>query len=219
MPTTQRKTPIKTLTTIEHIMARYTGPKSKIERKYNEPILGSGKTLAKKNYRPGQHGTKRARISEYGTQLRDKQKVKYIYGLLEKQFKIYFKRAAAKTGDTGHILIQQLEQRFDNVTYRLGLAPTRRAARQLVTHKHLQVNGNPVNIPSYTIQPGDTITLQTKSQKFIAQQANTENITKKYPWLTWNSKEMKGTFNEIPSREQIPEKINEQSIIELYSKS
>ena len=199
-------------------MARYIGPKSKIERKYNEPILGSGKTLDKKNYGPGQHGKRRTRISEYGTQLRDKQKVKYIYGLLEKQFTLYFKRAAAKSGDTGAILIQQLEQRFDNVVFRLGLAPTRRAARQLVSHKHLHVNGKSVNIPSYAIQPGDVITIRPKSEKFITQQANTEASIKQYTWLSWNPKELKGTFNEIPERENIPEKVNEQSVIELYSK-
>lgn len=199
-------------------MARYTGPKSKIDRKYSEPILGSGKTLHKKNYRPGQHGQKRTRVSEYGTQLRDKQKVKYIYGLLEKQFTLYFKRAAAKTGDTGTILVQQLEQRLDNIVFRLGLAPTRRAARQIVSHKHLKLNGKSVNIPSYALQPGDTITIRAKSQKFITQQSQTQNISQKYPWLSWNSQAMQGTFHEIPERSHIPEKINEQSIIELYSK-
>lgn len=199
-------------------MARYIGPKSKIERKYNEPILGSGKALEKKNYGPGQHGKKRSRVSEYGMQLRDKQKVKYIYGILERQFQIYFKKAAAKSGDTGEILVQKLEQRFDNVVFRLGLAPTRRAARQLVSHKHIQVNGKTVNIPSYAIEPGDVISIRPKSEKIISLQADIENSIKQYPWLTWNTKEMKGTFNEIPEREKIPEKINEQSIIELYSK-
>lgn len=199
-------------------MARYRGPKSRIERKYNEPILGLGKTLDKKNYRPGQHGKKRTRTSEYGAQLHDKQKAKYIYGLLEKQFKIYFERAAKKIGDSGTILRQLLEQRLDNVAYRAGFAKTRRNARQLVSHKHVQVNGKTVNIASYTVQPGDIISIRPKSQKIISQQATFENRAKQYPWISWNTQEMSVTFNQIPEIEEIPEKINQQSIIELYSK-
>ncbi|MEM7361510.1 MAG: 30S ribosomal protein S4 [Bacteroidota bacterium] len=199
-------------------MAKYRGPKSKIERKYNEPILGHGKTLEKKNYGPGQHGKKRSRLSEYGTQLRDKQKVKYIYGLLEKQFKIYYNKAVKRIGDSGTILRQLLEQRLDNIAYRAGFGKTRRHARQLVSHKHIQVNGKTVNIASYLIKPGDIISIRPKSQKMISQQANFENKAKKYPWMSWNTQDMKVTFNEIPEIEQIPEHINQQSIIELYSK-
>ena len=196
-------------------MARYTGPKSKIERKYGEPILGSGKTLTKKGYRPGQHGRKRTRTSEYGDQLKKKQKVKYIYGILEKQFVLYFKKASAQLGDTGEILVQKLEQRLDNVVYRLGLAPTRRAARQLVGHKHILVNGKSVNIPSYAVLPGDVITIHTKSTGKIT--ASDSHVTQ-YPWLSWNPKDKKGTFLELPTLENVPEKIDPQSVIELYSR-
>lgn len=199
-------------------MARYRGPKSKIERKYNEPILGSGKTLGKKNYGPGQHGKKRSRLSEYGTQLRDKQKAKYLYGLLERQFKICYKKAIKKVGDSGTILRQLLEQRLDNIAYRAGFGSTRCQARQLVSHKHIQVNGKTVNIASYTVQPGDTISIRPKSQKLITQQANFQDKAKQYPWMSWNTKDMKVTFNQIPDIEQIPENINQQNIIELYSK-
>ena len=196
-------------------MARYTGPKTKIARKFGEPIYGEDKVLAKKNYPPGQHGANRRRkTSEYGQQLREKQKAKYTYGVLERQFRNLFEHAARTKGITGEVLLQLLESRLDNVVYRLGLA-----ARQLVLHKHICVNGKPVNIPSYRVVPGDVVTVREKSK-------NLEVITdcvagfnhSKYPWIEWDEQIKGGKFLHLPERADIPETIKEQLIVELYSK-
>lgn len=201
-------------------MARYTGPKAKISRKFGEPILGNSKALQKKNYAPGQHGKgRRGKKSEYAVQLAEKQKAKYIYGLLERQFAKTFELAARKDGITGENLLKFLEARLDNTVYRLGIAPTRRAARQLVSHNHVIVNGGLVNIPSYQLKPGDSIAVREKSKSL-------ETITnsligrnsKKYGWLEWDTKMMTGKIVSLPERQAIPENINEQLIVELYSK-
>ena len=201
-------------------MARYTGPKTKIARKFGEPIYGEDKVLAKKNYPPGQHGTNRRRkTSEYGQQLREKQKAKYTYGVLERQFRNLFEHAARTKGITGEVLLQLLESRLDNVVYRLGLAASRPAARQLVLHKHICVNGKPVNIPSYRVVPGDVVTVREKSK-------NLEVITdcvagfnhSKYPWIEWDEQIKGGKFLHLPERADIPETIKEELIVELYSK-
>ncbi len=201
-------------------MARYTGPKTKIARKFGEPIYGEDKVLAKKNYPPGQHGANRRRkTSEYGQQLREKQKAKYTYGVLERQFRNLFEHAARTKGITGEVLLQLLESRLDNVVYRLGLAASRPAARQLVLHKHICVNGKPVNIPSYRVVPGDVVTVREKSK-------NLEVITdcmagfnhSKYPWIEWDEQIKGGKFLHLPERADIPETIKEQLIVELYSK-
>jgi len=200
-------------------MARYTGPRARISRKYGEPIFGSTKVLKKKNYAPGQHGKKRKKKSEYGTQLMEKNKVKYLYGLLEVQFANLFHKAANQKGVTGELLLQALETRLDNVTYRLGIASTRRSARQLVSHKHILVNNKVINIASYALKVGDMVGLTKKAQ---ASQALLDNISiqahQKVNWLEWDSKQMVGKVMSLPTREEIPEKINEQSIVELYSK-
>lgn len=199
-------------------MARYIGPRAKISRRFSEPIFGPSKALQKKNYPPGQHGRTRRKKSEYALQLMEKGKAKYIYGLLEKQFANLFHKATTKKGVTGEILLQYLEARLDNVVYRLGIAPTRRAARQLVSHKHIVVNGAMVNIASYSLKPGDLVGLSAKSKTL---KTITESITTpytKYPWLEWDANQMMGTLLAVPSRAEIPEKINEQSIVELYSK-
>lgn len=201
-------------------MARYTGPKTKIARKFGEPIYGEDKVLAKKNYPPGQHGANRRRkTSEYGQQLREKQKAKYTYGVLERQFRNLFEHAARTKGITGEVLLQLLESRLDNVVYRLGLAASRPAARQLVLHKHICVNGKPVNVPSYRVVPGDVVTVREKSK-------NLEVITdcvagfnhSKYPWIEWDEQIKGGKFLHLPERADIPETIKEQLIVELYSK-
>lgn len=201
-------------------MARYTGPKTRISRRYNEPLFGDSKTLAKKSYPAGQHGKgKKRKQSEYAVQLAEKQKAKYIYGILERQFENIFDKATRKKGVTGEVLLQLLESRLDNTVYRLGIAPTRRAARQLVVHKHIEVNGDVVNIPSFTLRPGDVVHVREKSKSL-------ESITgslsvqgaKKYNWLEWNMSEMEGKLINLPPREDIPENINEQLIVELYSK-
>lgn len=201
-------------------MARYTGPRAKVSRRFNEPIFGPSKALQKKNYPPGQHGKLRVRRkkSAYALQLMEKGKAKYIYGLLEKQFANLFHNAAKKKGVTGEILLQHLEARLDNTVYRLGIAPTRRAARQLVSHQHIVVNGSVVNIASYTLKPGDVIGLREKSKslKVITEPVATHH--KKYSWLEWDNNQMMGKIVALPPREEIPEKINEQSIVELYSK-
>lgn len=199
-------------------MARYIGPRAKISRRYHEPIFGPSKALKKKNYPPGQHGRIRRKKSEYALQLMEKGKAKYIYGLLEKQFANMFYVAASKKGITGDILLQRLEVRLDNIVYRLGIAPTRRAARQIISHKHILVNGSVVNIPSYSLKPGDVIGLceKYKSSKAITSHMATQ--PKEYPWLVWDGKQMVGKLTALPSRDMIPEKINEQSIVELYSK-
>jgi small subunit ribosomal protein S4 len=201
-------------------MARYTGPKVRISRRFNEPILGDNKALQKKNYAPGQHGRgKKRKLSEYATQLAEKQKAKYIYGLLERQFAKLFNEASRKKGVTGETLLQLLEARLDNTVYRLGIAPTRRAARQLVLHKHIQVNGETVNISSYTLKPGDLVGVRerSKSLEAITNSLSTQGA-RKYNWLEWDNNEMIGKLVNIPPRQDIPENINEQLIVELYSK-
>ena len=201
-------------------MARYTGPKAKISRRFNEPIMGESKALAKKNYPPGQHGkTKKRKQSEYAIQLAEKQKAKYIYGVLERQFAHTFDKATRKKGVTGEVLLQLLEARLDNTVYRLGIAPTRRAARQLVVHKHILVNGDVVNIPSYSLRPGETVAVREKS-KSLETISSSLSIggSKKYNWLEWDNVEMAGKLINLPPRADIPENINEQLIVELYSK-
>lgn len=201
-------------------MARYTGPKVRISRRFNEPILGENKALQKKNYAPGQHGRgKKRKQSEYATQLNEKQKAKYIYGLLERQFAKVFDSATRKKGKTGEVLLQLLEARLDNTVYRLGIAPTRRSARQLVLHKHILVNGDVVNIPSFTLKPGDLIEVRERS-KSLEVITNSLSIqgAKKYNWLEWDSNTMIGKLINLPPREDIPENISEQLIVELYSK-
>ena len=201
-------------------MARYTGPKSRIARKFKEPIFGPDKVLEKKNYAPGQHGQskKRAKQSEYAVQLQEKQKVKYTYGILERQFAKIFDKAARSKGITGEVLLQLIESRLDNVVYRLGIAPTRSAARQLVSHRHIAVNGNLVNIPSYTLKPGDAVSVREKSQVLETINTAVSSATNKYPWLDLNKKTFEGKFITAPDRTQIPENFKEQLIVELYSK-
>ena len=201
-------------------MARYTGPKSKISRKYGEPIFGDTKALEKKPHPPGQHGRgRRRKKSEYAIQLAEKQKAKYLYGILEKQFRNMFDKANRKDGITGKNLLQLLEARLDNVVYRLGIAPTRRSARQLVVHKHITVNGNLVNIPSYTLKEGDMVAVRERSKSLVAISDSVSNKTaNKYKWLEWDDKSLLGKLVTYPERESIPENINEQLIVELYSK-
>ena len=201
-------------------MARYIGPKTRIARKFGETIYGPDKYFEKKKYPPGQHGSNRRRkTSEYGLQLLEKQKAKYTYGLLEKQFSNLFDKASSHKGKTGEVLLQLLERRLDNVVYRLGIAPTRDAARQLVSHKHIVVNGVITNIPSFTVKPGDIISVREKSKSLIViADSLAGRSTSKYSWLEWNSADMSGKFMNIPDREDIPENIKEQLIVELYSK-
>lgn len=202
-------------------MARYTGPKSKIARKFGEPIFGPDKVLDKRNHPPGQHGNARRRPkkSEYAIQLNEKQKAKYTYGLLERQFRNVFHKATVKDGITGENLLKFLESRLDNTVFRLGIARTRNAARQFVGHKHITVNGELVNIPSYQLKPGDVIGVREKSKSL---EAITDSLVsdrfRKYNWLDWDSKDMEGKFMAYPERDQIPENIKEQLIVELYSK-
>lgn len=200
-------------------MARYTGPKSKIARKFKEPIFGPDKALEKKPYPPGQHGeaSKRAKKSEYATQLQEKQKVKYTYGILERQFALIFDRASRSKGITGEVLLQLIEARLDNVVYRLGIAPSRASARQLVSHRHILVNGKPVNIPSYTLRPGDVVSVREKS-KALETINNSVGGRGGFPWLEFDASTMSGKFVSFPERTQIPENIKEQLIVELYSK-
>lgn len=201
-------------------MARYTGPKSKISRKFGEEIFGPSKALKKKAYPPGMHGRgRRKKQSEYAVQLAEKQKAKYIYGILEKQFANLFEKAHRKGGITGENLLALLESRLDNTVYRLGIAPTRRAARQLVLHKHVLVNGEIVNIPSFTMKVGDVVAVREKSKSLEAITTSlTTHNARQFTWLEWNASEMSGKFIASPDREQIPEKIQEQLIVELYSK-
>ncbi|MBX5439614.1 MAG: 30S ribosomal protein S4 [Thermoflavifilum sp.] len=201
-------------------MARYTGPKTRICRIFGEPILGNGKYLTKNSLPPGQHGAarKRKQLGEYALQLREKQKAKYTYGVLERQFKKLFYEASRQKGVTGETLMKLLEARLDNTVYRLGLAPSRPAARQLVSHKHITVNGQVVNVPSYQLKPGDIIGLKPKSASNSAITSNFRGKNPKFTWLDWNEKEMKGTFLAYPERDMIPENIKEQLIVELYSK-
>lgn len=201
-------------------MARYTGPKSKIARKFGEPIEGHSKALQKKNYPPGQHGRgRRKKQSEYAIQLAEKQKAKYIYGVLERQFAKMFGIASRKAGITGENLLQLLEGRLDNTVYRLGIAPTRRGARQLVSHKHVLVNGDVVNIPSYTLKPGDVVSVRERSKSLLAITSSLAGRgANKYPWLEWDGTSLTGKFVSVPGRDDIPENIKEQLIVELYSK-
>ena len=203
-------------------MARYTGPRSRIARRFKEPIFGPDKVLEKKNYPPGQHGfgkKKGSKHSEYSEQLNEKQKAKYTYGILEKQFRKTFARASRSKGVTGEVLLQLVESRLDNVVYRMGMSRTRAGARQLVNHSHIQVNGNVVNIASYTLKPGDRVSVREKSKSL-------ETITSSvgagnphpYPWIEFNAASLEGTYVSIPARDQIPENIKEQLIVELYSK-
>ncbi len=201
-------------------MARYTGPKTKIARKFGEAIFGDDKSFEKRNYPPGQHGNtrRRGKKSEYAVQLQEKQKAKYTYGILERQFRNMFKSANSAPGITGEVLLQYCESRLDNVVYRMGVGPTRAAARQLVSHRHITVNGERVNIPSYRLKAGDVVGVRPKSRSLEAIKSSLENADKVYEWITWNSETMEGTYVSIPQRIQIPENINEQLIVELYSK-
>lgn len=201
-------------------MARYRGPKAKIARRFNEPIFGPSKALQKKSYPPGQHGrSRRRKQSEYAVQLMEKQKAKYTYGVLEKQFANLFDRASRKSGITGEILLQLLETRLDNTVFRLGISPSRRGARQLVLHKHVTVNGQIVNIPSYALKPGDVIGVRERSKSL---EAVTDSLaaysSRNFSWLEWDGSEMIGKLVNLPQRDEIPENINEQLIVELYSK-
>src|SRR5665647_3386809 len=201
-------------------MARYTGPKTKISRIFGEPITGNGKWLTKNSNPPGMHGANRKRktLGEYALQLREKQKAKYTYGLLEKQFRKTFDEAARRKGVTGENLIKLLEARLDNVVFRMGIAPSRQAARQLVSHKHITVNGDVLNVPSYSMKPGETIGLKEKSShnEFLISYLQPKNP--KFNWIEWNEKDMKGIFIGFPERESVPENIKESLIVELYSK-
>lgn len=202
-------------------MARYTGPKSKIARKFGEPIEGHSKALQKKNYPPGQHGRgRRKKQSEYAVQLAEKQKAKYIYGVLERQFAKMFDIASRKGGITGENLLQLLEARLDNTVYRMGIAPTRRGARQLVSHKHILVNGEVVNIPSYSLKPGDVVSVRerSKSLEAITSSLAGNSGAQRYSWLEFDKPTLTGKFVSIPVRDDIPENIKEQLIVELYSK-
>lgn len=203
-------------------MARYTGPVTKKARALGEPIFGYDKAYEKRKYKPGQHGNSRRRRqrSDYALQLNEKQKAKYTYGLLERQFRRFFKLASRKKGVTGEVLLQFLEARLDNVIFRLGVAPTRRAARQLVTHKHIVVNGVVTNIPSMILKPGDIVSVRKKSRHLdvIQENVNAKTDIRKFGWLEFNTDRMEGKFLEFPERESIPENINEQLIVELYSK-
>ena len=202
-------------------MAKYIGPKSKIARKFSEPIYGADKHLERKKYPPGVHGQekRRAKTSEFGLQLMEKQKAKYTYGVLERQFRNYFKKANRKMGVTGEILLQFLESRLDNVVFRLGIAPTRSAARQLVSHKHIVVNGRVVNISSFQVRPGDIVGIRERSKSLLViSEALVSANRSRYSWLEWDEAEKAGKFLNVPAREEIPETIKEQLIVELYSK-
>jgi small subunit ribosomal protein S4 len=201
-------------------MARYTGPKTKIARKFGEPIFGDDKSFEKRNYPPGQHGNarRRGKKSEYAVQLMEKQKAKYTYGILERQFRNLFEKASRSKGVTGEVLLQLCESRLDNVVYRLGLSPSRSGARQLVSHRHITVNGSILNIPSYQVKKGDVIGVREKSKSLnIILEANGKDASA-YEWLSWNKDQLQGTFVSVPERLQIPENIKEQLIVELYSK-
>ena len=202
-------------------MARYTGPKSRIARRFGEAIFGPDKVLSKRNFPPGQHGNnRRKKTSEYGVMLAEKQKAKYTYGVLERQFRNLFDHAARKNGITGVILLQSLESRLDNVVYRLGIAPTRAAARQLVSHKHIVLNGKVVNIPSCVVKPGDVVGVREKSKSLEVIEAALAGFNhSKYPWIEWDESAKAGKFLHVPAREDIPENIKEQLIVELYSKN
>jgi len=201
-------------------MARYTGPKTKIARKFGEAIFGDDKSFEKRNYPPGQHGNSRRRgkQSEYAVQLKEKQKAKYSYGILERQFRNLFESAQRSKGITGEVLLQLCESRLDNVVYRLGISPSRSGARQLVSHRHITVNGELVNIPSYSLKAGDVVGVREKSKSLVIIENSLAAKPNVYEWLTWNSETLEGRFVSVPERIQIPENINEQFIVELYSK-
>ncbi|MBP5995539.1 MAG: 30S ribosomal protein S4 [Crocinitomicaceae bacterium] len=202
-------------------MARYTGPKSKIARRFRDPIFGPDKSLERRNYGPGQHGPSKRRggkQSEYAIQLGEKQKAKYTYGILERQFANMFDKASRMKGITGENLLQLCEARLDNMVYRFGISPSRRGARQLVSHKHITVNGEVVNIPSYTVRPGDVVSVREKSKSLEAINDSLTASNKKYDWLDWDNSSMSGKVLSLPAREMIPENIKEQLIVELYSK-
>ena len=201
-------------------MARYTGPKTKIARKFGEAIFGEDKSFEKRNFPPGQHGNtrRRGKKSEYAIQLMEKQKAKYTYGILERQFRNLFKKASADKGITGEVLLQLCESRLDNVVYRLGVSPSRSGARQLVSHRHITVNGEIVNIPSYSLNAGDVVGVREKSKSLSAIENSLANNSNVFEWMTWNNATKSGTFVAVPVRLQIPENIKEQLIVELYSK-
>jgi small subunit ribosomal protein S4 len=201
-------------------MARYTGPQTKIARKFGEAIFGDDKSFEKRNYPPGQHGLakRRGKKSEYAVQLMEKQKAKYTYGVLEKQFRNLYEKAAATKGVTGEVLLQLCEARLDNVVYRMGIAPSRRAARQIVGHRHITVNGELVNISSYHLKAGDKVGVREKSKSLDVITASLSNSSQVYEWITWNNETKEGTFVSVPARLQIPENIKEQLIVELYNK-
>ncbi len=201
-------------------MARYTGPKTKIARKFGEAIFGEDKNFEKRNFPPGQHGNarRRGKKSEYATQLMEKQKAKYTYGILERQFSNLFKKASASQGITGEILLQLCESRLDNVVYRMGVSKSRSGARQLVSHRHITVNGEILNIPSYSLKDGDVVAVREKSKSLIAIEDSLASSNNVFEWLTWNSDKKEGTFIKAPERLQIPENFKEQLIVELYSK-
>ncbi len=201
-------------------MARYTGPKTKIARKFGEAIFGDDKSFDKRNYPPGQHGQnkRRGKQSEYSIQLLEKQKAKYTYGILERQFRNVFARANKSKGVTGEVLLQLCESRLDNVVYRMGISTSRSGARQLVSHRHITVNGELVNIPSYSLKPGDVVGVREKSKSLQTIQDALSSSSSVYEWITWNTEKKEGTFVSLPERIQIPENIKEQLIVELYSK-
>jgi len=201
-------------------MARYTGPKTKIARKFGEAIFGEDKSFEKRNFPPGQHGNtrRRGKKSEYAMQLAEKQKAKYTYGILERQFSNLFKKASASKGITGEVLLQLCESRLDNVVYRMGVSPSRSGARQLVSHRHITVNGEIVNIPSYSLNAGDVVGVREKSKSLSAIENSLANNSNVFEWMTWNNATKSGTFVAVPVRLQIPENIKEQLIVELYSK-
>ncbi|MDO6738446.1 30S ribosomal protein S4 [Wenyingzhuangia sp. 2_MG-2023] len=201
-------------------MARYNGPKTKIARKFGEAIFGDDKSFEKRNYPPGQHGQakKRAKRSEYSLQLQEKQKAKYTYGILERQFSNLFKKASSSKGITGEVLLQLCESRLDNTVFRMGLSNSRSGARQLVSHRHVTVNGEILNIPSYQLKPGDVVGVREKSKSLTVIESSLAASSAVYEWLTWNSDTKTGTFVAVPERIQIPENIKEQLIVELYSK-
>ncbi|MDR9488025.1 30S ribosomal protein S4 [Salibacter sp.] len=201
-------------------MARYRGPKSKVARRFKDPIFGPDKVLERKNYGPGQHGNSRRRgkQSEYAIQLAEKQKAKYTYGILERQFRKMFEKASSIKGITGENLLQLCEGRLDNTVFRLGIAPTRRAARQFVNHRHITVNDEIVSIPSYEMKPGDVIAVRERSKSLEAITESVHGTNRSYPWLEFDKSSLKGKFLSIPTREDIPENIKEQLIVELYSK-
>ena len=201
-------------------MARYIGPKTKISRKFGDPIFGPDKSFEKKNYPPGQHGLnkRRQKKSEYAVQLMEKQKAKFLYGILEKQFKNLFEKANRSKGITGEVLLQLCESRLDNIVFRMGLSKSRSGARQLVSHEHIIVNGKVCNIPSRLIKPGEIVGVREKSKSLSVIEESISLNDSVYEWITWDNAKMEGVFNSIPKREQIPENIKEQLIVELYSK-